>query len=191
MPTGFKTSLLRYLRSYAVSQLHPYLEIIERADFSSVNAFFVASSPGSHEGSALCHYGHMCVGSALRRHVTPCRWPLIMQCSSIGSLGQTPSAWAMSELSDSLGPNHADVKLIYPSKSNVFQSLDGIFGGGCLPYRRKVHEKQPWLRDYLHQWTSDKWFRTKAMPHIKTYAQIDGDKAAFVLLTSASKSCCK
>ena len=95
----------------------------------------------------------------------------------------------MGELSDSLsGSNHTDVKLIYPSKRNVFRSLDGIFGGGCLPYRKNVHEKQPWLRDYLNQWCSEKWSRTKAMPHIKTYAQIEGDKAAFVLLTSASMS---
>ena len=96
-------------------------------------------------------------------------------------------AW-LNELGDSLGPNHKDIKVIYPSKKNVLDSLDGIFGGGCLPYRRQVHQKQVWLRDYLHQWRSEKWARTKAMPHIKTYAQVQDDKAAFVLLTSANLS---
>ena len=68
------------------------------------------------------------------------------------------------------------------------ESLDGILGGGCLPYRKNVHEKQPWLRDYLNQWKSDTWSRSKAMPHIKTYSQVQGKKAAYVLLTSANLS---
>ena len=57
-----------------------------------------------------------------------------------------------------------------------------------MPYRKNVHEKQPWLRDFLYQWQSEKWSRTKAMPHIKTYAQIEDQKANFVLLTSANLS---
>ena len=127
--TGFKTSLLRYLASYHVSQLHPYIESIKEANFSSINAFFIASSPGSFEGSSLCHYGHMAAGSILRKHMKQVRWPLIMQCSSIGSLGQTPNAWCTGELADSLGPGNSEVKVVYPSKKNVFQSLDGILGG--------------------------------------------------------------
>ena len=79
-------------------------------------------------------------------------------------------------------------KVIYPSKKNVLDSLDGLLGGGCLPYRKNVHEKQTWLRDYLHQWKSEKWSRNRAMPHIKTYAQVQDKKAAYVLLTSANLS---
>ena len=95
----------------------------------------------------------------------------------------------MSELAGSLGPNHKDVKVVFPSRRNVNNSLDGVIGGGCLPYRRQTHEKQPWLRDYLFQWKCDKYNRTKAVPHIKTYAQVSEDqKAAFVLLTSANLS---
>ena len=66
--------------------------------------------------------------------------------------------------------------------------MNGALGGGCLPYRKNVHEKQPWLRDYLYQWKSDKWSRTRAMPHIKTYSQVQEKKAAYVLLTSANLS---
>ena len=66
--------------------------------------------------------------------------------------------------------------------------MDGLLGGGCLPYRKNVHEKQTWLRDYLHQWKSEKWSRNRAMPHIKTYAQVQDKKAAYVLLTSANLS---
>ena len=186
--TGFKSALLRYLKSYQVSQLHSYISTIESADFSPINAFFLASSPGSHDGSALCHYGHMAAASILRKHSLQRPWPLIIQCSSIGSLGATPTIWALGELSDSLAPNRKDVQVVYPSRQNVLDSLDGIFGGGCLPYRRNVHQKQPWLRDFLHQWTSDKWSRSKAMPHVKTYAQVHDHKAAYVLLTSANLS---
>ena len=187
-PTNFKSALLRYLKAYQVSQLHSYISILEGTDMSEVNAFFVSSSPGSHEGAALCYYGHMAVGSILRKHIKPVNWPFVIQCSSIGSLGQTPTAWAMGELSDSLAPNHKDVHVVYPSKKNVLDSVDGIFGGACLPYRRNVNIKQPWLRDYLCQWKSDKFSRTNVMPHIKTYAQVENDKANYVLLTSANLS---
>jgi tyrosyl-DNA phosphodiesterase-1 len=111
-----------------------------------------------------------------------------MQCSSIGSLGGNPGAWAMSELANSLGPMNKDVKVIFPSKKNVMDSLDGILGGQCLPYNRQTHIKQEWLRDYLYQWKSDKWQRTRAIPHIKTYAQVSGSEAAFLLLTSSNLS---
>ena len=90
-----------------------------------------------------------------RKHDVKVNWPLIIQCSSIGSLGQTPTTWCTSELKQSLG-SAKDVQVIYPSKKNVMDSLDGLLGGGCLPYRKNVHEKQPWLRDYLYQWKSDK-----------------------------------
>ena len=186
--TGFKASFIRYLTSYQVSPLHQYIDLIKSADFSQINACFVGSSPGSHGGSSLCHFGHMAAGSILRKHTRPKRWPLIMQCSSIGSLGQAPNTWCMSELSSSLGPQNNDVQIVYPSEKNVLGSLDGIFGGGCLPYRRNVHEKQPWIRDYFHQWRSDKFDRTKAMPHIKTYAQIEGQRSNYILLTSANLS---
>ncbi len=186
--TGFKSSLLRYLRSYNLSQMKAYIDLIAAADFSSINAFFVASSPGNFEGSSMCHFGHMAAGSILRRHSKPVKWPLIVQCSSIGSLGQTPSTWVTSELSDSLGCDKSDVKIVYPSKKNVFRSLDGILGGECLPYRRNVHEKQPWIRDYMYQWTCDQWSRSKAVPHIKTYTRVEDSKASFVMLTSANLS---
>ena len=67
--------------------------------------------------------------------ITP-QWPLIIQCSSIGSLGPTPEAWVETELASNLGRGSRSVQLVYPSKSNVLNSLDGILGGGCLPYSR-------------------------------------------------------
>ena len=59
------------------------------------------------------------------------------------------------------------VKMIYPSKSDVLGSYDGLAGGGCLPYAKKTHEKQKWLEKYLHHWRALGTDRNKAMPHIK------------------------
>ena len=92
----------------------------------------------------------------------------------IGSLGESPAAWMVNELANSLAPNHKDVQVIYPSKKNVFRSLDGVFGGGCLPYRRQVHAKQVWLRHYFNQWKSDKFERTKVPPHICSNSRRQG-----------------
>ena len=89
--------------AYQVSQLHSYMDVIKSADFSSINAFFIGSSPGSHQGSALSHFGHMAARSVFRKHDVKVSWPLIIQCSSIGSLGQTPTTWCTSELKQSLG----------------------------------------------------------------------------------------
>lgn len=189
--TRFKASLLKYLEFYGVSQLKPYIEHVAQCDFSQVNAFFVASVPGSHSGAELASWGHMAVGSVLRKHAKKTRWPLNIQCSSIGSLGNNPKAWMCSELADSLSSGTCDdVQMIYPSKKNVFRSLDGLAGGGCLPYRRKGHEKQVWLRDFLYEWKSEGHNRSAAMPHIKTYAQVspDGKEASFFLLTSSNLS---
>ena len=113
--------------AYQVSQLHSYMDVIKSADFSSINAFFIGSSPGSHQGSALSHFGHMAAKSVFRKHDIKVNWPLIIQCSSIGSLGQTPTTWCTSELKQSLG-SAKDVQVIYPSKKNVMDSLDGLLG---------------------------------------------------------------
>ena len=82
----------------------------------------------------------------------------IGQCSSIGSLGQTPDTWLEAELGKSLasvrpGPGGPlarvtcpHVSLVYPSHEDVLGSYDGLLGGGCLPYSRATAVKQPWLQ---------------------------------------------
>ena len=65
------------------------------------------------------------------------------------------------------------VKMIYPSKSDVLCSYDGLAGGGCLPYAKKTHEKQKWLEKYLHHWRALGTDRNKAMPHIKVKSKVD------------------
>jgi len=94
-------------------------------------------------------------------------------------------------------------------------SWNGPIDGFCLPYNKKVHEKQLWLKNYMwlefynilknlnlliHSFNVDTLFysfwkcssrmRTKAMPHIKTYCRISSccTKMSWFLLTSANLS---
>jgi len=200
-PTQFKSSLLRYLNFYEVSAVKQFSDAISACDMSAVNVFFVASVPNSHRNSDIYKWGHKAVSKILRQHIPEGvgRWPVKVQCSSIGSLGQTPDTWLETELGRSLAchqgasgvlPSSVKVELVYPSHQDVMSSYDGPLGGGCLPYSAKTHAKQPWLIDFLHNWRGEASLRTQAMPHIKTYTRIDesSKKMAFFLLTSANLS---
>lgn len=122
--------------------------------------FLVAASPGSHrEQPNRGHpYGHPRLGYLLSKHSAPIddSCPIVAQSSSIGSFGAHAGLW-ISEISmnfkkDSVpqGLRKApQFKMIYPSFTNVKNSYDGMIAGGCLPYRRGVHEKQTWLNAHL------------------------------------------
>ena len=61
---------------------------------SAVSAFFVSSVPNSHRGSRdLDLWGHRSIAAILRKHAASEEWPLIVQCSSIGSLGANDDVW--------------------------------------------------------------------------------------------------
>ena len=218
--TKFKYSLLRYLNYYEVSALRPFVEHINQCDFSSINAFFVGSVPGSHvinRTDAFQNWGHAFLAKSLCKHNQhheeigsdgDAEAVVVAQCSSIGTLGQTLNSSFLMELAASLNattlrstkklPN--TVKLVYPTKDNVFNAYGGpLYGGGCLPYSKKTSEKQPWLKEVMCKWESDEIHRTRAMPHIKTYTKLSGyctqstasksrPRASYFMLTSANLS---
>jgi len=203
--TLFKSALLRYLRYYEVSAVHQFISAVEAADMSGINVAFVSSVPGSHKDGSMCLWGHRAVAKLLRTHVSShvSSWPVVAQCSSIGSLGLTPDSWLEAELGRSLAsvrPGHGGplaqpscrphVSLIYPSHADVLGSYDGLLGGGCLPYSRATAIKQPWLQDHLHKWRADASSRSRAPPHIKTYTRTDSSHSAlpYFMLTSANLS---
>ncbi len=199
-PTGFKSSLISYLSFYELTPMKSYIDVVRKCDFSQVNVFLVGSVPNAHRGQDMAKWGLRRVAAILRKHLTLSSlnnsWPVVAQCSSIGSLGPNESSWLKGELGKCLSTTHsssgyvAPIKVIYPSKGDVLQSHDGILGGGCLPYSRKTHEKQPWFQDFLHRWVAEGSGRTKAMPHVKTYTRLSPDfsRAAYFLLTSANMS---
>lgn len=202
-PTEFKVDLVRYLSAYRLPQLQEWLGKIRRADFSSVRVCLVSSVPGTHYGPDSTLWGHRRVSQLLREHVSDPkivqspwnRWPVIGQFSSIGTLGPDPTSWVCGELKASFSSpskplDAPPIKLIYPSLENVKGSHDGLLGGMCLPYQKKIHQKQEWLTSYLHQWHSNARFRSRAMPHIKSYLRVSPCNSflSWFLLTSANLS---
>ncbi|XP_026725567.1 probable tyrosyl-DNA phosphodiesterase [Trichoplusia ni] len=198
-PTMFKRSLLRYLHHYHLPQLGYYVDRVKRCDFSHINVFLVASVPGSHFD---CDWGMTRAGSLLRQHCSiPPEdnrlWPLVAQASSIGSFGKEPKLWLTGDFlhnftkiknQSQLLSSPPELKIVYPSLENVRQSHDDLLGGGCLPYAADAHAKQMWLMSYLYQWQAKSSHRNKAMPHLKSYTRVSGDRAAYYLLTSANIS---
>ncbi|KAK3912577.1 putative tyrosyl-DNA phosphodiesterase [Frankliniella fusca] len=202
-PTQFKADLLRYLSAYRLPQLQEWIGRVQRADFTAIRVCLVASVPGTHFGPDFTLWGQSRLNSLLKSHVIDPkqplvpwkRWPIVGQFSSIGSLGPDPNSWVCGELRASMSApskplEEPPIKLIYPSLANVKGSHDGLLGGACLPYQKKVHEKQTWLRNYLFQWQSNGRFRTRAMPHIKSYARMSPccSYLSWFLLTSANLS---
>ncbi|XP_040566301.1 probable tyrosyl-DNA phosphodiesterase [Lepeophtheirus salmonis] len=199
-PTEFKKDLLKYLKFYDLSALKPFIDVISKCDFFDVNVFFISSVPGSHKNFSLYDWGHLAAQKRLKD--SNCNsdnsdWPVIIQCSSIGSLGPSEDKWVTSNLvsslssSASIGRKHSlEFKVIYPSESDVLSSYDGPLGGACLPYSSQTHSKQIWLRKYLHHWRSTSRSRNSSMPHIKTYTCLshDDSKCSYFLLTSSNLS---
>ncbi|GLH16808.1 Putative tyrosyl-DNA phosphodiesterase [Gryllus bimaculatus] len=199
-PTEFKTDLLRYLCAYQIPELQEWVSIVRQADFSEIRVCFIGTVPGTHRGPDMDRWGHRRLAAHLKKHavgVDP-TWSVVAQCSSIGSLGTHPEAWMLDELraSMTLGKGTSMIqglppfKVIYPSKQNVYDSVDGALGGDCLPYSMHTHSKQTWFTSFLYQWKSDVRFRTKAVPHIKTYTRMSpcGSRLAWFHLSSANLS---
>ncbi|KAF2884090.1 hypothetical protein ILUMI_22058 [Ignelater luminosus] len=210
-PTNFKSTLLSYLQQYNIGVLKTWIDYVKRADFSNVKVFLITSVPGKYTSVGKPVHCHLhSVGELLSHHCVlpakttptsegPLSWGVLAQSSSIGSLGKVPAEWLRGTLLRSLA-SHKDCRLpansnstlsiIFPTKDNVLSSYYGPQGGGCLPYSKSVHEKQKWLKDYLHQWKADHTNRSRAMPHIKTYCRVSPctTKLAWFLITSANIS---
>ena len=105
--------------------------------------FFVASVPGSHRGPESDKWGHRRLGHLLKKHATipsllsPSEsnesWPVIAQCSSIGTLGAGPDAWMCGELRTSMSQRAllpGDLPQP-PPKFNVVSHFEDIILLGC------------------------------------------------------------
>lgn len=157
--------------------------------------------PGGHRDGVRGHpWGHARVSSILQKHCAPVdeNIPVVCQSSSIGSLGANVQAWIQNDFLNSLRRDcmplgirkFPQFKMIYPSYGNVSRSHDNLIGGGCLPYSKNTDDKQPWLKSYLHQWSSKLRHRSQAMPHIKSYTRFNLEEQCvyWFMLTSANLS---
>ncbi|XP_057651302.1 probable tyrosyl-DNA phosphodiesterase [Diorhabda carinulata] len=208
-PTQFKTNLLNYLRSYKESILEPFIQYVQKADFSAVRVFLIYSAPGKYYPNSNGSHLHA-VSDLLCRHVDlpakttpqsegPLAWGVVAQSSSLGAMGKNPADWLRGSILRCLASykgskkpmnSNASISIVYPSVDNVMNGYFGHESGGCLPYSKTTNEKQKWLQDYMYQWKAESYGRTRAMPHIKTYCRISPclSKLAYFLLTSANLS---
>ncbi|XP_065157269.1 probable tyrosyl-DNA phosphodiesterase [Atheta coriaria] len=210
-PTDFKIDLLTYLESYNINVLTEWIQLIKRADFSSVKVYFICSIPGNHHpGSKSSHFHR--VGDILSKQCSlpsetghdpegALSWGIIAQASSLGLFGDNLGHWLEPILMRALSshqaspynkraPRNPTLSLIYPTDQNVENSIFGRSGGCCLPYKMNINEKQEWLRDYLHVWKADNTGRSEVMPHIKSYMRVSPclTKLAWCLITSGNIS---
>lgn len=159
-PTGFKKDLERYLNRYRQPGITEWTCAVRKADFSSVNVFFLASVPGRHTDMEYDSWGHRKLGSILSKHAklppdAP-QWILVAQSSSIGSLGPNYESWLQKEITSSMSKenpvglkSHPNFHFIYPSLNNYKQSFDCRVGSCCLPYSLQTHSKQKWIESYM------------------------------------------
>lgn len=200
--TEFKEYLMIYLEYYQDSKLQSWIEQIKIHDMRSANVFLIGSVPYTTKKVGLRRFGHM----RLRKVLTDNNQAsdeepsthLVFQFSSIGSLGPSASSWLCNEFSKSMNATSATKIVnylnkpicIYPTHENIRDSYESYDAGASFPYNKSLASKQSYLEKFLHLWKADSVGRTKAPPHIKSYAKFSADytKLYWFLLTSANLS---
>lgn len=176
----FKLELERYMQfSLIGSTMNTVVDRIGCYDFSSAGVTLVASVPGVHRGESKNSFGH----ARLRRILEKEKFPAdrgdsvaVCQFSSLGSIQQK---WLDQEFKDTLFAENrsslsqdagrdGEIKLVFPTLSQVQDSNEGLQAGASLPVRGKnLH--RPHVTSKLHSWDGRISSREKAMPHIKTF----------------------
>ena len=189
----FERSLCEYFGSYVGIGLD-VLPQLRQFDYRAARAILIPSAPGSYTGQQMARYGHMKVRAVLQRELTDtadlAAQPIVAQFSSFGSV---QSKW-LTELRRSLGASAgplqssepAAIRLVWPTLSDVRDSIEGWMAGGSLCCdSRNLNET---VRPLLHRWDGRATGRHQAAPHIKSYCRANGQRAAYVLVTSANLS---
>ncbi|ORY04331.1 phospholipase D/nuclease [Basidiobolus meristosporus CBS 931.73] len=215
--TVFERDFLSYLAAYG-NILNSTRDKLSKYDFSPCKGTIIGSVPGRHAGTELHKWGHMRVREILSTMALGKQFQsssLILQFSSIGSLGKTPD-WLTKELGESFSryqpddqPNQSkrrkmeersiradqftppDIKLIFPTVEEVRNSFEGYAAGGSIPYDLKNFlNQQHYLQKHMCHWKANDQGLNRAMPHIKTYARVtdSGEELAWCMVTSSNLS---
>ncbi|KHN78423.1 putative tyrosyl-DNA phosphodiesterase [Toxocara canis] len=195
----FRDDLISYLNVYSSSSdfemIKYWRDRISNADFSSIKARIICSTPGYHTGEQMKKFGHLRLREVLYSLDLHLKKPtFVAQFSSIGSLGPKPDSWLTGQFLKSLSGGTSvpenSLRLIYPCVEDVRNSVEGYMAGGALPYQKSTAAKQPYLESFMHKWRCERFGRTRAMPHIKSYCAFnDGHTVpSWLLITSANLS---
>jgi tyrosyl-DNA phosphodiesterase-1 len=202
-PAQFEVDLCYYLSWYKFGSATKLIERLHQYDFNRCVAILIFSIPGQFSDGMEKAFSHLKVKESLSQLVVDPKCSsddiLIGQFSSMGSLGKDETSWLTSEwfnaMSSAPKPDavlsnpREQLKLIFPTVDDVRNSLEGYSAGDSIPYDTKNSDKQQYLLKYMHSWSAERTRRTRAMPHVKSYARMSaqGDLRWF-LLTSANMS---
>lgn len=213
--SDFGSDLLEYLREVhvdgrcsthakATAQLEQLQRRLQLYDYSSAEVMLVASVPGHHAGAARSKWGHMRMRKVMQETTLPdgfdASCPLVMQVSSIGSMGKDEKV--LKELSESFAGSHsAPLQLVWPTRRSVLQSTQGINAGGSICCDRKtlydttgeVAKLKRGFAEILHAWDGSSSGRALSTPHMKCFFRYkqctDGcTELGWILLTSCNLS---
>ncbi|XP_073222677.1 tyrosyl-DNA phosphodiesterase 1 isoform X2 [Cicer arietinum] len=167
----------------------------KKFDYSDATVRLIASVPGYHSGNGLKKWGHMKLRSVLQECTFDKEFkksPLVYQFSSLGSLDEKWMVELASSMSAGLSEDKVPLgmgepQIIWPTVEDVRCSLEGYAAGNAIPSPMKNVEKA-FLRKYWAKWKANHTGRTRAMPHIKTFARYNNQNLAWFLLTSANLS---
>ncbi|XP_066153274.1 probable tyrosyl-DNA phosphodiesterase [Euwallacea fornicatus] len=210
-PTGFKASLLHYLKTYKKPiNIQVWLDRVTACDFTEIKVVLVFNTPSSHHLSPNCCMVHT-VGYTLGNHCSipapqsehDC-WRIVAQSASLGLLGIVgPKLWLTSYLLKALSSNQNNnynpaegtapsvkFNIVFPTMENCFKGYLGHYSGICGQYEKCLKEQQRWTEQYMCQWKAEATLRSRAMPYSKCYFRIspDWDKMAFYLITTSNLS---
>lgn len=223
----FKRDFLAYLSAYGTKRTGSLVEQLKRYDFSAIRAALVASVPSKLKKNEIDSekkgpvWGWSGVKNVLgcvpMQTVTEKKPHVVVQVSSIATLGQTPR-WlhdvffnALAAASGSGGrPKYS---IIFPTPDEIRRSINGYSSGSSIHMKLQSDAQQrqlQYLRPYLCQWAGDSQNggvtgpsksametkhnagRRRMAPHIKTYIRFSDagkmDSIDWAMMTSANLS---
>lgn len=225
----FKSDLLRYLDAYE-GRLRPLMEQLRRYDFSSIRAALIASAPNLKQPkptSTFTAWGwpglqQILHGIPQTRTDANSKPRIHVQVSSIatltekwmnaffGVLGTTKHNATTTFTTPTANHFSANqekpmIRVIFPTETEVRQSLDGYASGSSIHMKlaSKAQQKQfEFLKPMLCQWAGEGKPNTQlaetrdagrrlAAPHIKTYIRFSNTECNAIdwaMLTSANLS---
>ncbi|KAI4087243.1 MAG: hypothetical protein LQ344_006926 [Seirophora lacunosa] len=221
----FKKDLLAYLQAYGSKRTGALTGQLEKYDFSSTRAALIASVPQKQnlrstdpEAETLWGWpGLRHILSSIRSASAGTNPRIVMQCSSVASIGEKWMASLLKSLSVTAAPNGSQpkqtpkVSLVFPTASEIRRSVDGYASGGSIHMKTQTPAQQKqltYLRPMLCHWAGEdqpsapssaepdvgrvrQALRRRAAPHIKTYIRFADEgmnRIDWAMMTSANLS---
>lgn len=218
--SDFERTLVHYMESYSYGTQQSWLgdrqelltESIGRYDFSTASGVLIPSIPSYNDIGATMPVGHLKLKQAVAQYTmneksaqsgtNSTNGPIICQFSSLGSISDNYLRQLQASMDTRLARlpyNPSDKSLIrlqfvYPTVSEIHNSIEGVEGGGSVPGQSKNVNKEL-IRNLLCKWSStttenNALTKPNNVPHIKTFYQVSKslDSMEWFVLTSHNMS---